>query len=211
MVRRRSSAWAESSSRARASASRALVSSSSRRRDRRGALLVDRRIELVGLGGDLRLDVGDPLPHPLLERRDGALERVLGALEVGLPRAQALLDALLDGRDELGHALGELALAYCQLAAALIGQTALLGDVRGERVGLRTRDRDAELLGLRRGLLLGGGANRAARFGHELLGARRARTRAAQGEREHDAEHERDGERRDEGPGESRHARTVDG
>ncbi len=115
---------------------------------------------------------------------DGALERVLGALEVGLPRAQPLLDALLDGCDELGHALGQLALAHGELAAALVGEPALLGDVRGERVGLRASDRDAELLGLRRRLLLRGGANRAPRLGHELLGARRARARAPQREDE---------------------------
>src|SRR4029078_3249373 len=35
--------------------------------NRRDALLVDRRVELVRLGGDPRLDVRDPLPHTPLE------------------------------------------------------------------------------------------------------------------------------------------------
>ena len=110
---------------------------------------------------------------------DGALERVLGALEVGLPGAKTLLDALLDGSDELGHRVGELALPHRELAAPLVGEPALLGDVCGERVGLRARDRDPKLLRLRRRLLLGGRTDRAARLGHELLGVRGPRRASA--------------------------------
>ena len=73
--------------------------------DRRRSLRVDGGVELIGFGDDLRFDVGDALAHPLLQRRDGALERVLRALEIRLPRPQALLDALLDRCHELGHAL----------------------------------------------------------------------------------------------------------
>ena len=149
--------------------------------DRGCALLVDRGVELVGLGSDLRLDVGDALAHPLLQRRHGSLKRVLRALEIGLPRPQALLDALLDGRDELRHALGQLALADGELAAPLVRETALLGDVGGERVGLCACDRDAELLRLCRRLFLRGGANRPASFGDELLRANgRARARRSE-------------------------------
>ena len=120
----------------------------------RCALLVDRAVQLLRLGGDLCLDVRDALAHPLLQGRNGALQCVLGTLEVGLPRAQPLLDALLYGRNQLRHALGQLALAYGELAAALVGEAALLGDVRGERVGLRACNRDTELLRLRRRLFL---------------------------------------------------------
>ncbi len=149
--------------------------------DRGDALLVDGGVELVRLGGDPRLDVGDALTHALLERGDRALERVLGALEIGLPGAQPLLDTLLDGGDELGHSLRELALAHRELAAALIREAALLGDVRRERVGLGARDRDAELLGLRGRFLLGRGAYRPARLRHELLRACRASSRVSRG------------------------------
>ena len=154
----------------------------------------------------LGLDVSDALAHALLERGDRALEGVLGSLEVGLPGSQSLLDALLDGRDELGHALRELPLADGELAAALVGEPALLRDVRRERVGLSARDRDAELLGLRRGLLLGRGANRATRLGDELLGACRASARASQAQEEHDAQENRGDERCERGsrPGSSR-------
>jgi hypothetical protein len=177
---------------------------------RRGALLGDRRVELVGLGGDLRLDVGDALAHALLERGHRSMERVLGALEVGLPGAKPFLDPLLDGRDELGHLVGELALTHAELAAALVGQAALLGHVRGQRVGLRTGDGDAELLGLRRRLLLRSRADHATRFGHELLGAGVARPRAPQPEDEPGAEDESRRERRDEDPGERRHEATLE-
>ena len=163
--------------------------------DRRRALLVDRGVELVGLGADLRLDVGDALAHPLLQRRDGALERVLRALEVRLPCAQPLLDALLDRGNELGHALGQLALADGELASSLIGEPALLGHVRRHAVRLRPRDRDAELLGLRGRLLLGSGADSAPRFGHELLGAR-ARARERRSERYEDRAQEQRGDER---------------
>ncbi len=69
----------------------------------------------------LPLDVGDALAQPLLERGDRSLEGVLCALEVGFPGAEPLLNALLDGRDELGHPVGELPFADCELAAALVG------------------------------------------------------------------------------------------
>ena len=63
IVLRRSSACAESSSNARvecvARARLELLAQAHRRR----ALLVDRGVELVRLGGDLRLDVGDALAH----------------------------------------------------------------------------------------------------------------------------------------------------
>ena len=179
-VRRRSSACAESSSSARASASRAPVSSSSRSRIAAARCSSIAASSSSDSAGDARLDVRDALPHPLLERGDCALERVLGAFEVGLPRAQPLFHPLLDGGDELRHAVRELALAHGELAAPLVGEPALLGDVGGERVGLSARDRDAQLLGLRRRLLLGRRANRPSRFGHELLGAR-ARARARRG------------------------------
>ena len=77
-----------------------------------------------------------------------------------------------------------------QLAAALVGEPALLRHVGGERVGLRARDRDAELLGLCCGLLLGRGANRATRLGDELLGARSAGSRPPQTQEEHGAQRE---------------------
>ena len=169
-----------------------------------------RRVQLLGFGGHARLDVGDPLAHPLLERRDGALERVLGALEVGLPGAKTLLDALLDGSDELGHRVGELSLPHRELAAPLVGEPPLLGDVCGERVGLCARDRDSKLLRLRRRLLLGGRANRAARLRHELLGACRPGARASQRKRQEHADDDDGTERGHEDPGERGHAATLD-
>ena len=109
-----------------------------------------------------------------------ALEGVLGSLEIGLPGPQPLLHALLDGRHELGHPLGELSLANRELAAALVGEAAFLRDVRRERVGLRAGDRHAELLGLCGGLLVGRCPNRSTCLGHELLRANRPRSRAPQ-------------------------------
>ena len=141
-------------------------------------MFVDRRVELVRFRRHLGLDVSDSLAHALLERGDRALERVLSSLEVGLPGSQPLLDALLHGGDELGHALREFPLADGELAAPLVGEPALLRDVRRERVGLCARDRDAELLGLCCGFLLGRGANGATRLGDELLCACRASARA---------------------------------
>ena len=95
-------------------------------------------------------------------------------------RAGAPRRAARRWRRELGHALGQLALADCELTAPLVGKAALLGDVGRERVGLRTGDRHAELFRLRRGLLFGGRANRPARLADELLRARGACARAPQ-------------------------------
>ena len=152
--------------------------------DGRGALLVDRRVELVRLGCHSRLDVRDALAHPLLERGDCALERVLRALEVGLPCPQTLFHALLHGGNELGHAIREVALAHGELAAALVREPAFLGDVRRERVGLGARDRDAQLFALCRCLLLGRRPNGAPRLGHELLGSHCSGPRAAERQRQ---------------------------
>ena len=130
IARRRSSACTWSSSRACVSASLAVRLELLAQPDRGGALLVGGRPELDGLRLDPGLDLRDPLPLPLLERRHLALERALGPLEVGLPRAQALLDAPLDRRDHLRHPVGELALAHGELPAALVGEPPLLGHIR---------------------------------------------------------------------------------
>ena len=74
----------------------------------------------------------------------------------------------------LGQPVGQLPLADGELAAALVGEPALLGRVRRDRVCVRTRDRDAQLLGLLRGLLLACSTHGLPRLGHERVSARRA-------------------------------------
>ena len=123
---------------------------------------------------------------------DLRLERALRAFEVGFPGAEALLDAALHLRERLGESLRELALADGELAPALVREPPLLRRVRRDSVRVLTRERDAELLDLRRGLLLGGGAHARQRLAAttSVLGARAARVRAA----EREAQDERDDE-----------------
>ena len=102
---------------------------------------------------------GDALLLVLLERRHLPVERALRPFEVGFPGAEPLLDAALDLGEGLGESLRELALPDGELPTALVGEPPLLRRVRRDSVGVRTRDRDAELLRLRRGLLLRGCTN----------------------------------------------------
>jgi hypothetical protein len=67
-----------------------------------------------------------------------------------------------------------------QLAATLVREATLLGDVRRERIRLRACDGDAELLGLHGGLLFCRTANRAPSLGHELLRPCGSRVRATE-------------------------------
>ena len=175
-----------------------------------GALLVDGRSELVRLGLDLRLDLGNPLALTLLERGDRSLEPVLRALEVGLPGAQALLDAPFDGRDQLRHPLGQLPLADAELATPLIREASLLCDIRRERVCMGAGDGDAKLLRLRRRLGLGGRTDRAARICDELVGTSGSRSRPSEREDEPDAQDESCAEGAEEDPSDERHATMLD-
>ena len=169
-----------SSSSACASASFALVSSSSRSR-----MAAARCSSIVAPSSR-------PRPRPSTRRRRSAAQALLerrrpspaarsGPARGRPPSAQALLDSLLDGRDELGHALGELALADGELAAPLVREPPLLGHVRRERVGLGARDGDAELLRLGRRLLLGRrpDARRASATSSSVRAARLARLSAS--------------------------------
>ncbi len=113
-----------------------------------GALLVDGRAELGGLGVDARLDLRDPLALVLLQCGNLTTEGVLRPLEVGLPGPQSFLDAPLDRREGLGHPVRQLPLAHGELSTPLVGVAPFLRDVGGERVRVGARDQDAELLGL---------------------------------------------------------------
>jgi hypothetical protein len=79
----------------------------------------------------------------LLHRDDGALEPVLRSLEIGLPRSEPLLDALLDRRDLLRHPIRELALAGRELSPLAVRQAPLLCDIARQRVSVCARDGDA--------------------------------------------------------------------
>ena len=174
--------------------------------DRGRPLLVDGRTELVGLRDDACLDIGDLLPLKLLELGDLAFERSLGALEVGFPRAQALLRAPLDGGDHLGEALGELPLTNAQLSAPLIRQPSLLGDIGRHRVGVGARDGHPQEVRLGRRLLLGRGAHCLSGLCDEVVGPGRARSQATERAPEEHGHQERSEESSGEDPGDHGHA-----
>ena len=135
-----------------------------------------------------------------------AVERALCPFQIRFPGAEPLLDAPFDLRQRLREALGELALADCQLPPAVVRQAPFLVRVCRQRVGMRAGDRDPELLRLCRRLLLGGRADRASGGEDEILGAGGACVRAAQRQVHGDGDDEDGHERADEDPDHPGHA-----
>ena len=173
--------------------------------DRSRTLLVDDASELSGFRVDPCLDVGDPLPLMLLEHRDLSVEGTLRALQIRLPRTQAFLDPAFDRGDHLCEPLRELSLPDGELAPALVGQAALFDDVGGQRVGVRSRDRDPEQLRLSRSFFVSSGADGLACLRNELVDRRGMRSRVPERSPEDGGEDEGCEQRTREDPSDHRH------
>ncbi len=173
--------------------------------DRSCTLLVDDASELSGFRVDPCLDVGDPLPLMLLEHRDLSVEGTLRALQIRLPCTQAFLDPAFDCGDHLCEPLRELSLPDGELAPALVGQAALFGDVGGQRVGVRARDRDPEQLRLRRRFFVSSRADGLACLRNELVDRRGMRSRVLERSPEDGSEDEGCEQRTREDPSDHRH------